>query len=124
MYLGDAAAQRGASLHLVEHVGQEKHLAVAGTGDQRVLRVAGVFNYKPVILDAALASHPFLIALPTLAVGRVAEHEVELARRKGVAGQRRMLRPADDVVGSIPFALEQQVGLADGVGFGVDLLAV
>ena len=31
---------------------------------------------------------------------------------------------ADDVVGGFAFALEQQVRLADGVGFGVDLLAV
>ncbi len=28
-----------------------------------------------------------------------------------------------DVVGGLAFAFEQQVGLADGVGFGVDLLA-
>ena len=35
-----------------------------------------------------------------------------------------MRRTADDVVGRFTLALEQQVGLADGVGFGVDLLAV
>ena len=35
-----------------------------------------------------------------------------------------MFRPADDVVGGLAFALEQQVGLADGIGLGVDLLAV
>ena len=35
-----------------------------------------------------------------------------------------MLRPADDVVGRLAFALEQQVGLGDGVGLGVDFLAV
>ena len=35
-----------------------------------------------------------------------------------------MLRPADDVVGSLPFPLEQEIGLADRVGLGVDLLAV
>ena len=33
-------------------------------------------------------------------------------------------RTADDVVGLFAFALEQQIGLADGVGLGVDLLAV
>ena len=38
--------------------------------------------------------------------------------------ERRVLRAADDVVGRLAFALEQQVGLADGVGLGVDLLAV
>jgi hypothetical protein len=35
-----------------------------------------------------------------------------------------MLGAADDVVRGIALALEQQVGLADGVGLGVDLLAV
>ena len=34
-----------------------------------------------------------------------------------------MLRAADDVVGGVALALEQQVRLADGVGLGVDLLA-
>ena len=38
--------------------------------------------------------------------------------------ERRVLRAADDVVGRVALALEQQVGLADGVGLGVDLLAV
>ena len=41
-----------------------------------------------------------------------------------VVGQRRVRRSADDVVCGVAFALEQQVGLADGVGFGVDFLAV
>ena len=35
-----------------------------------------------------------------------------------------MLRAADDVVRRLALALEQEVGLADGVGLGVDLLAV
>ena len=35
-----------------------------------------------------------------------------------------MRRAANDVVGGFAFSLEQQVSLADGVGFGVDLLAV
>ena len=38
--------------------------------------------------------------------------------------ERRVLRAADDVVGGVALALEQQVRLADGVGLGVDLLAV
>jgi hypothetical protein len=38
--------------------------------------------------------------------------------------QRGPLGAADDVVGALAFALEQHVGLADGVGLGVDLLAV
>ncbi len=76
------------------------------------------------VLDAVLAAHPLQVALPALAVGRVGEHKVELARGKGVVGQRRVLRPADDVVGGLALALEQEVGLADGIGLGVDLLAV
>ncbi len=76
------------------------------------------------VLDTTLAAHALEVALPALAVGRIAEHEVELARGEGVVGERRMLRPADDVVRRVAFALEQQVGLADGVGLGVDLLAV
>ena len=35
-----------------------------------------------------------------------------------------MLRAAHDVVGGLALALQQQVGLADGVGLGVDLLPV
>ena len=60
---------------------------------------------------------------PALSVGRVGEHEVELAGREGVAGEGGVLRAADDVVGRLALALQQQVGLADGVGLGVDLLS-
>ena len=34
-----------------------------------------------------------------------------------------MLRATHDVVGDLPLPLQQEVGLADGVGLGVDLLA-
>jgi hypothetical protein len=71
-----------------------------------------------------LAAHALLVGLPALAVGRVGEHEVELAAREGVVGERRVLGAADDVVRLVALALEQEVGLADGVGLGVDLLAV
>ena len=91
---------------------------------RRVLGVAGVLDDEARVLDAALAAHALQVALPALAVGRIGEHEVELARREGVVGQRRVLRAADDVVRRLAFALEQQVGLGDGVGLGVDLLAV
>jgi len=43
-------------------------------------------------------------------------------RRKRVVGERRVLGAAHDVVGGLALALEQQVGLADRVGLGVDLL--
>ena len=75
-------------------------------------------------LMSVLAAHAFEVALPALAVGRIGEHEVELAGAEGVVGERRVLRAADDVVRRVALALEQQVGLADGVGLGVDLLAV
>ena len=71
-----------------------------------------------------LAAHPLEVGLPALAVGRIGQHEVELARREGVVGERRMLRPAHDVVGGLSLALEKEIGLADRVSFGVDLLAV
>ena len=67
-----------------------------------------------------LAAHAFQVGLPALAVRRIREHEVELHGRKGV---RREGRAELDVVGGGAFAFQQQVGLADGVGFGVDLLA-
>ena len=54
---------------------------------------------------------------------RVGEHEVELAGREGVVGEGGVLRAADDIVGRLALALQQQVGRADGVGLGVDLLA-
>ena len=45
-------------------------------------------------------------------------------RRERVVRERRVLGAADDVVGGLALALEQQVGLADRVRLGVDLLAV
>ena len=101
VHLGDAAAERRAVLHLGEHVGQEEHLAVAGAGDERVLRIARVLDDEARVLDAVLAAHPLEVALPALAVGRIGEHEVELARREGVVarasstpGRRRCCRRA------------------------------
>ncbi len=91
---------------------------------RRVFGVAGVLDDETRVLDAVLAAHALEVALPALAVGRIGEHEVELARREGVVGERGVFRAADDVVGRLAFAFEQQVGLADGVGLGVDLLAV
>ena len=71
-----------------------------------------------------LAPHPFQVALPALPVGRIGEHEVELPTRKGVVGQGGVLWTPLDVVGPLALPLEQQVGLADRVGLGVDLLTV
>ena len=103
---------------------REEHLAVAGAGDQGILGIAGMLDHEARVAHVALAAHALQIGLPALAVGRIGEHEVELAGREGVVGQGGVLGAAHDVVGGVPFALQQQVGLADGVGLGVDLLAV
>ena len=52
------------------------------------------------------------------------EHEVELLGREGIVRERGPFRAADDVVGALALAFEQHVCLADGVGLGIDLLAV
>ena len=96
--LGDAAPCRGAVLHLREHVCQEQHLTITGAGDERVLGITAVFDQKARILDVRLAAQAFQVTLPALAVGRIGEHEVEFAGRKGVIGERRVFRPPDDVV--------------------------
>ena len=83
-----------------------------------------VLDDKARVLQVLLAAHAFQVALPALAVGRIGEHEVELAGAEGVVGQRGVGRSADDVVRRVAVAFEQEVGLADGVGLGVDLLAV
>jgi hypothetical protein len=123
VHLGDAAAERRLVIHLRRHVGEEEHLAVAGARDQRQL-LAVVHHLEARVAHAVLAAHGLEILLPALAVGRIGEHEVELLRGKGVVRQRRPFGAADDVLGAFALALEQHVGLADGVGLGVDLLAV
>ena len=77
---------------------------------------------EPRVAHVLLPAHALEVGLPALAVGRIGEHEIELARRKRVVGERRVLRAAHDVVGGLAAALQQQVGLADRVGLGVDLL--
>jgi hypothetical protein len=77
--LCNAAAERCAVLPFGQHVREEHHLPIAGSGDQAVLRVASVFDDEARVADACLAAHALLIALPALAVGRVRQHEIELA---------------------------------------------
>ena len=124
MHLGDAAAELRPVLHFGEHVGQEEHLAVARSGQKRVFWIAPVLDEKAWVFYPIFAPHAFQIALPALAVGRIREHEVELARGERVVGQGRVFRSSDDIVRSFPFPLKKEVGFADGVGFGVDLLPV
>ena len=110
-------------VHLRRHVGEEEHLPVAGAGDERQL-LALVHDLEARVAHAVLAAHRLEVLLPALPVGRIGEHEVELLGREGVVRERGPFRAADDVVGALAFALQQHVGLADGVGLGVDLLAV
>ena len=83
-----------------------------------------MLDHEAGIVHVLLAAHALQVALPALAVGRVRQHEVELLVREGVVGQGGVLGTAHDVVGRLAFALQEQVGLADRVGLGVDLLAV
>jgi hypothetical protein len=103
-------------------VHQEHELPVAGAGDELEFGVAAVADDEARVVESLLAAHALQIGLPTLAVGRVGDHEVELAlngtgRRTAwiCLRRRRCSRLA-------AFALQQQVGLADGVGFVADFL--
>ena len=49
--------------------------------------------------------------------------KVEPASGESVVGKSGVLRAAHDVVGGVALALEQEIGLADGISLGVDLLA-
>ncbi len=122
--LSDAAAELRALLHLGELVGEEEHLAIARAGNQGVLWITRMLDHEPRIAHVLLAAHALQVGLPVLAVGRVGEHEVELARREGVVRKCGVFRAAHDVVGGFALALEQEVGLADGISLGVDLLAI
>ena len=127
VHLGNAAAERGVVLHLAEHVGQKEHLAIATPSDERVFGVAGVLDQEARIFDilfGAFAAHALQVGFPALAVGRIGEHEVERAGAELVVRQGGEGSAADDVVRFVAVAFEQEVGLADGVRFGVDLLSV
>ena len=108
-----------APLHLAQHVGEEEHLPIAGAGDEAVFGVVVVLDQESPVLEVPLASHAFEVGLPRLAVGRIGEHEVELAAGEGVVGEGRA---EPDVVRLVALALEDEVGLADGVGLRVHLL--
>ena len=86
-----------------------------------MLRIAAVLHNETWVQDTAAPTHAFLIGLPAFAVGRVGQHEVELVRREAIVSQGG---PIVNVVGRRALALQDQVGLADGVGLRVHLLAV
>ena len=78
-----------------------------------VLRIAVVLDYEAEIVDPALAAHALQIGLPALAVGRIGEHEVELAGGESVCGQGGAV---PDVGRFVTLSLEDQVRLAYGIG--------
>ncbi len=86
-----------------------------------MFRVTIVFHDEAWVLDAGLAAHALQVAFPALAVGRIGEHEVEFAGRKGVGGESGAVL---HVVGLDALSLQNEVGLADGVGLRIHLLAV
>ena len=98
-------------------------MTIAGTGDERKL-FAVVHHLEARIADPFLAAHRFEVFLPALPIRRIGEHEVEFLRRESVVRERGPFRAADDVIGAFALALQQHVRLADGVGFGIDLLPV
>ena len=124
VHLRNAAAGRGAVLHLGQHIREKEHLPVVRTCDEAVFRIARMLDHEAGIAHAGLAAHALLIALPAFAVGRIGKHEVELHRGERVVRKRGVFRAADDVVGILAFAFQQHVGFADGIGLGIDFLAV
>ena len=123
MNFGDAAAKLGLVIHLRRHVGEKKQLAVAGSGDEGKF-LAVVHDLETRVAHGFLAAHLLQIFFPAFAVGRIRQHEIELLRGKRIMRQRGMFRAADNVVGVLALAFEQHVGLANGIGFRVDLLPV
>ena len=126
---GDARACRGIleGLHLAHHFHEEEELAVVDGGrGAHQLDLAGCIGQfhleagidddgvRPVFLkDLAL------VGLPALAVGRIRQHEVEAGACELVGGESGAVA---DVLGVV--ALDHHVRLADGIGLGIDLLAV
>ena len=114
----------GVSFHLAQHVCQEEQLSVAAPGDQGVFGVAGMLDDEPGVGYATLAAHLVLVGLPALPIGRVADHKVERLALEGIVGQGGVFRSTDDVGVGVFLSLQEQVGLADGVGLRVNLLPV
>ena len=124
MHRSDARTQRtlAQGLHFTDHLHQEEQLPVGGAGGS-----IRFFFRAPVVLerddearidDVFAVLDVFRLTAPGLAVGRIGEHEVE-----GVPGKfvRRQGGAHADVFRVV--ALDHHVGLTDGVGLVVDLLA-
>ena len=108
----EAAAAVLGRPHLRDQVQQEQQRAVADA------RQAGAEAAVEALLLGFLADL-LLDLLPLHAEGRIGEHVVEVLARQAVVGER----VAEDDVGDV-LPLDEHVGLADGVGLGVELLPV
>jgi len=108
----DARATFARVTHLADQVQQEQQRAIGHT------RQAGA-EAAVKALFAVLVGDLLLNLLPLHAERRVTEHEVEAAVGQLVVGQGVAQLDAGDVL-----ALDQHVRLADGVGLGVELLAM
>jgi hypothetical protein len=120
---GDPAAKHGLGVHFRCHVGEEEQLAITGARHEREF-FALVHHLEARVAHPILPAHRFKVLLPALPVRRVGEHKIELLSGEGVVRKRGPFRAADNVVGALTLAFEQHVRLADGVGLGVNLLAV
>lgn len=118
------APEDGFGVHLRGHVGEEEHLAVARTRDQREF-LPLMHHLKTRVAHSLLSAHCFEVFFPALPVGRIGEHEIKFLRRKCVVVCKgRPFCAADNVLGAFCLTFEQHVCLADGVGLGIDFLAI
>ena len=85
---------------------------------------AFVHDFEARVTHAVFAAHLLEVFFPALAIGWIGEHEVEFLRGEGVVREGGVFGAAEDVFGVLAFALQDHVGFADGVGFGVDFLSV
>ena len=125
MHLGNAAA-KGRILHLGHIVQQEEQLPVTGTGNhgkilasRQVGIEAGVKDFLFLLFIVLAAGHFLRIGFPTLTVGRIGQHEIELASGVAVKGKGRAVA---DMLRLCAVALEEQICLGDGIGFRVHFL--
>lgn len=107
----EAAAAVPGRAHLGDEVHEEEQRAVAHAG-QAGAEAAVVALFRVLFFDLLLN------LLPLHAEGRIGEHVVEVLPMQAVGGEG----VAEDDVGDV-LPLDQHVGLADGVGLGVQLLS-
>ena len=87
----DTTSKRCGPLHLAEFVGEEEQLAIARSCDEAAFRLISVVHDEARVAHSRLPAHPVEVGLPTLAIRRIRQHEVELMRREAVGGERRVV---------------------------------